>query len=541
MVQVTSTADGLTDINEINLSSSGAGDRSFTIGEAGDLKATASASQAAGTGVVLSGDGTGTVTVAGAAAIFNTLKINAADFAGTTAVTTDATTGAINAANFTGVDELIYTGNRADDGVTNLGAGTVVVSTAETATLVAIGNRTGVTENTVKFAHDAGVAAITTLTANNAATLNIVTDQGERTAAEAMTVGTLNATSATEINITADEFASVALTNEYTTLTPGVGKRDVVFNLTGDGAIDLVGGITATALDTLTINASGDGARAIGTLTASDLISGSELRLTGDQDLLIDALTIVAADGEIVKMSGSGDITITATTATTVADAKTLTFDLTSIAGVETVTFTNASTVDIGLASTIAISGNKDVVIGSSSATGLIMGATGSAHDDSILDASGLSGDLTAFILDNAGADGDVATIKLGTGESTISLSGATATTAARVVDDAVFTILFNGEGIADTSITGYLTSSTSSAHRDILSFDGFGFGTADEIVSISASRSVVENATNVQILEITDVGSNLEITSLTGAFEGTITLVGISNIGDLLIGNFDF
>jgi hypothetical protein len=354
-----------------------------------------------------------------------------------------------------------------------------------------------------------------------------------------MTVGTLNATSATEINITADEFASVALTNAYTTLTPAVGKRDVVFNLTGDGGIDLVGGITATALDTLTINASGDGARAIGTLTASDLGSGSELRLTGDQDLLIDALTIVAADGEIVKMSGSGDITITATTATTVADAKTLTFDLTSTAGGETVTFTNASTIDIGAGSTIAISGNKDVVIGSSSATGLIMGATGSAHDESVLDASGLSGDLTAFILDNAGADTDVATIKLGTGESTISLFGATTTTAARIDSDAVFTILFNDDGIADTSITGFLA--TASAHNDILSFDGFGFGTADEIVSISASRSVVENAANVQILEITDVGSNLEIASLTGAFEGTITLVGVSNIGDLLIGNFDF
>ena len=541
---VTATgADALTNVNGINLSSIDAGDRSLTIAAAGDLKATASATQAAGTGVVLTGTGTGEVTIDSTAAILNQLKVNAADFIGDATVSTAATAGAIDATNWTGVDKLVYTGNRATNGVTNLAAGVKVVVTDATASLVSIANKTGVTEQTFEMARASGgtTQTTTTLTANSVRTLNILTNHEDRTTNADNTVGTLNATSATTINIVADEFAGFKLTNAYTTLTPAVGFRDVVFNLTGDGAIDLVGGVTASALDTLTINASGEGSRAIGTLIGSDLISGSELRLTGDQDLLIDALKIAAADGETVISDSTGDLTITALTDTTIANGKVLSFDFTSVEGGETVTFTDASALSFGTGgATLAISGNKDVAIGSSTATALVMQTAASASDDSILDLSGLTGTVTAFILDNQGADTDIADIKFGTGESTITLFG-TGTSGARVDDDGVFELFFNDDGVADTSITGFLSMTSGTENDDILNFSEFDFGTAGEIVTLSSTRAVVENTLDEQILEIVDVGSNLEITSLTGDFAGTITLVGIDSITKIEIDNFVF
>ncbi|MBU3587798.1 hypothetical protein ICN30_08125 [Polynucleobacter sp. 31A-FELB] len=530
----------LSGINGITLSSAGAGDRSFTIAAAGDLKATASASQAAGTGVVLTGAGTGDIVISAAAATLDTLKVNATAFSGEAIIATDATTGAINATNWTGVDTLLYTGNRATNGVTNLAAGVKVVATAETTSLVEITNKSGVTEQTVEMAHDAGTSAITVLTANSVRTLDILTNDGARTANSTFTVATLNATSATEINITADEFAGVSVTNAYTTLTPAVGFRDVVVNMRGAGAIDLAGGLTATALDSLTVNASGEGARAIGVLTASDLISGSELRLTGDQDLLIDALKIVAADGETIVNDSSADLTITALTGTTIATTKTLTLDLTSVEGGETFTITDASALDFKVSAKLAISGNKDVVIGSNEATSLVMQRASSASDDSILDLTELTGAVTAFIQDLEGADTDVADIKLGTGETTITLYGG-GVDGARVLDDGIFDFLFNADGVADTSITGFLSMTSGTENDDILNFSDFDFGTAGEIVTLSSIRAVVENTLDQQILEIVDVGSNLEITSLTGAFDGTITLVGIDSITKIEIDNFVF
>ena len=223
-------------------------------------------------------------------------------------------------------------------------------------------------------------------------------------------------------------------------------------------------------------------------------------------------------------------------TASTIAASKTLTFD---VNGEGSFVISDAVDLVVNDGSVLAFTGDMDVTIGASEATSLQM-LTATTGDGGDFDASGLSGDLILHIQDTTAVDDDEADILLGTGESTVTIYGG-GTSGARVVDDGFFIFKFDTDGIANTNITGLLSTTGTGENNDVLSFAGYEFGTADEIVSISGTKSVVENGDDEQILQITDVGSSLEITSLTGAFDGVITLSDHTSVADLTIANFDF
>ncbi|MBK1735320.1 hypothetical protein CKO15_08490 [Halorhodospira abdelmalekii] len=527
-------------INKITLDNSGEGDRSLSI-TAGDLKAVESSTQAAGEGVVVTGEGTGDVVITDDATngtIITEMIINGDDYAGDTYVAT--ATGNIDADNYTGVNGIILTGIY-NDTISNLGADTTVISTAN-ATAITIENKTGVTSQDVLLKMAANGAWTANLTANSVKTLNITTDDENQTGNSAHTVTTLAATNLETLNIEAAEEASFVLDNTYTTRVGEAGDRNFAINLSGEGAITFDDGITSGAgIDTITIDASGTGTRSLGALTTSDMSNGGNLTITGDQDVAITDIIDTGATAQKLNLLSDANITI-GDVNVPIAAASTYTINSSSTDGEGTNQITDASNIDFtasgdnSITSSLKIIGNQDFVLGQGGDEIDFLTGAGEAHQNA-LDASEFTGELTAFIARGTGdAESSFVEILVGTGDATFNLNNATTG-----ANQDIMKYIFSEDGIGEVEITNFSVDDS----LDQLDFSAFFTGTVAQSgmtgTSAGSTGYITADGDNVLKVELGAGGTDAYITAVNGEFEGSIKLTGIGDLASFENGNFDF
>jgi hypothetical protein len=414
------------EVNGVVLENSGEGDRTFTLDDAGELK-----NATRGEGVTVEGDGTGDVVITDAQAtpgtIINALAVDGSDYAGDLYLATAAGAQAIDADDFTGVAGILLTGTY-NQTISNLAANTTVITTSATDTLIGITNKTGVTEQDflMKRAAD-GTQTVTTFTANSVTTLNITTDDENQTAGtfDAHTITTLNATKLVTLNIDAAEDAPFVLGGgAYTTRDGVAGSRDFYVNIEGDGAATLTTGLTSgDGIDTIEINADGEGARNLGAISTTDMSNGGSVTVTGDSDVTITNIIDTGATSISYNLNSDGDITVEDMNVDIVA-GQTVTINSESSDGEGENEITDA--VNIAFltagASTLEITGNQDLVIGTIGTAGTYLGLGALDGDENTLDASAFTGALTVGLTRDptASASSDTQTVKIGTGDTEI-------------------------------------------------------------------------------------------------------------------------
>lgn len=516
-------------VNAITLDNSGAGERSFTIGDEGDLKAAESTGQAVGEGLTISGDGTGDVTVTSSGVLVDALSVDGTGYAGNVLLANAATSHPIDAQGLDGVDSFVLTG-KYQSVVSNLGADISVVST-DSPTEIGIENATGVTEQDVRLASaiDATLTA-TVLTANDVATLNIVTDDENMEGTDRdHTVTTLNATSLETLNVEAAEEAPFVLTNAYTTRDGVDGNRDVAANVTGAGDITLDGGLTSgTGIDNIAIMASGEGARDLGTVTTSDMSDSGNLTITGDSDVVIDNIVDTGATGISVNLNSDADADVTDMNVTMDA-AATFTINAESSDGLGENDIADAGGISFDF-STLTITGNQDLIVGS----GTALGMTSANGELNTLDASAFEGTLTLSLTRGDVNGGDPQTVMLGTGDADIDVDNTTTDGS-----EDVFSYAFSEEGIGDVSIDNVSLAD----NLDVLDFSAFFAGTVtfDGMSGTAEGSSGVVAVDDVDVMTVTlgENGNDAVVTANDGQFDGSITLTGVTDLADLATDNF--
>lgn len=458
--------------------------------------------------------------------------VDASEHEGELSLVTDAT-GAIDAEDWDGVDNLVLTGTY-NNTISNLAADVTVVSTSDD-TLVGIANQDGVTEQDVLLgsATDAALT-VTTLTANDVDTLNIATDDTEMDGTDRdHTVGTLNGTSLQSLNVTAAEEAPFVLTNAYTTRDGVAGDRAFTATFDGEGDTTLTGGITSgTGIDTITIEASGAGDRDLGTLTTTDMSDGGSVTITGDSDVTVDDIVDTGATSKTIDLNSDAAVTI-ADMNFDITAGETSTINSESTDGTGGVNeVTDASNIAFLTAggSTLEITGNQDLKIGTDTAgTELALGAIDG--EENTLDASAFTGDLELYTArDNTAGTSETQTIKLGTADSTVSLIG----DSGDATDD-VFSVVFSEDGLGTVEIANFSVTNV----EDVLDFSAYSENQGTFALAGGEATLTMDGGDYDGETITFEDNADGDAVGTSDLFEGEITLSGVST-ADLEAANFN-
>ena len=237
----------------------------------------------------------------------------------------------------------------------------------------------------------------------------------------------------------------------------------------------------------------------------------------------------------------------------------TLTLNSTSSDGSGTTTIADASNLTLNDGSTLAIEGNQDVILGvntadTTDASNRLDIANDVAGSSATVDASNFSGDLTANLLRAADGTSNAQTVQLGSGDDTIGVTSAAAGT------DDTFNFVFSGSDIGDDRIEAANTTNNpgfDSATGGTTDVDGFVDDelTFDQISGTPGNFTNISGDTNGDTGTITDGNGNdvLSLELVNGgndtlieagadaSFSGSVTLVGVGDLGALDAANFNF
>jgi hypothetical protein len=520
-------------VNGVVLENSGEGDRTFTLVNAGQLK-----NATRGEGVKVEGDGTGDVVITDNSGgtvgdIINALDVDGSEYAGNLYLATAATAQGIDAENFIGVSGILLTGNY-NNTISNLAVGVDVISTADS-TSITITNQTGVTEQSVILAkaNDATLTAAALVT--GAKTLNIATDDENTTGAKAHTITALTAANLVTLNIDAAEDAPFLLNNAYTTRAGVAGSRDFYVNIEGDGAATFTTGLTSGAgIDTIDINADGEGARNLGAVTTTNMSNGGSVTVTGDSDVTITDIIDTGATSISYNLNSDADITVADMNVDIVA-GQTVTVNSESSDGTGENEITDASNIGFLTAGacTLEITGNQDLVIGTIGTAATYLGLGAIDGEENTLDASAFTGALTVGLTRDPDASGtsDTQTVNIGTGDTEI-----TNNIVADGANADVFKYVFSADGIADVTITNFSIATV----LDVLDFTELG---GAKTVAYDNATGVVTytNGTVTFAVEDYDEDGNDDLVGTSSLFDGQVVILGAADLdlNDLANANF--
>ena len=397
-------------------------EESITIDATGTVSMTDAAANAAGSDVAISITAGGNVDVVdvtdtGSLTVVSggNIVVGATDLFTDGAVTLTTTAGDITVTNADDATSLVINAVGAGPADTTTAAdGAVIVTAADTATTATINSTDSITIT------DMNAATSASLSAAAASSIVSVDALGDLTLASTGTAATPVA-----YTVTTGEMQAI----ETLTIT---GSQDVTLAMGGD---DLVAAATANQALVATDTSSGTSRLDINAASGAALdLSGvalDEIEISADNST--DALT-VASGAQLVVSANQTDLTVTA--AAVAGNVLNLQLDSgTATTGVTLtdLSATNVSTINVTMADdALATHTITDAGVGASTAItisgngALSFGAIGTAQVAASVDASGVTGDITANVV-MAGS------FTAGDGDDTINISDAVSTT--RIID----------------------------------------------------------------------------------------------------------
>lgn len=415
-----------------------------------------------------------------------------------------------------------------------------------------------------------GLADGSTVSANALETLNL-----ETAADSALDVGSLQTRTGdsaidieqTAINVTGEEAVSIdaleyntnlekiVVTNDSSsalTLDAVNGGHTEVQRLTVDGSGDFtitslaLNGEGANSTDAQVFNAEGTGSVTITTLDMTQAAGNGDnqdtlFRTDGTNDIDITTLDIEngLSNATDIELNGDGDVTIASIGATSSIGTSTLTINSASSDGSGQNEITDPSNLGFGNGGTLELTGDQDLIIGST-ANRLTVG-DGTDSNTVNVEASNFDGGLDLYMIrENTGATDDDHAINLGTGEINIDINAAGVN-----ANDDSFIFKFSGDGIDTVEITNFSDSARANAAKeaDALDFSNYLAGGNSSSYDNTTGQLTDDNDSDAVIVDFDvqdyDGDGNDDLVGTGDGFEGPIVLHGISDLTALDANNF--
>jgi hypothetical protein len=317
----------------------------------------------------------------------------------------------------------------------------------------------------------------------------------------------------------------------------------------GAGDVTLTGGITSGAnLDEIVLSADGEGTKDFGAITATAQADLGEVTFTGASDIvvddIVDNMTTNSTTQKTVNFNGDGDAAI-ADMNITVDDTTTYTINSESTDGTGENVVATAVNIAFGDgvggpdASTLEITGNQDLTLGTIGTAGTYLGLGADDGDTDTLDASAFTGALTVGLArDTTAGTSEEQTVKLGTGDAEITIDDDS-----DAATDDFFTFVVGEDGITgDVQITNFALDHATFS-EDNIDFTALtetvGATTYDNSTGVVAINGGSDTVTFA--VEDYDNDGNDDLVGTSSLFDGEVVILGSADLAldDIAASNF--